>query len=112
MGYYTRYELKIVHKDNNKNINNPSNFIRILKNECEDADYALDEDGYTREETKWYTYNDDLKKFSKKYNNLIFILTGIGEEGDDIWREYFNNGKSHYTKAKLAFDDYDEGKLV
>lgn len=111
MGYYTRYELKVEYKDKTKKLENPENFIALLRRECKCAEYALDEDGDTAEFCKWYESSKDIKKFSKKYSNLLFTLSGDGEQSGDIWKEYIVNGKSQECKAKITFDDFDESKL-
>jgi len=41
----------------------------------------------------------------------IGIISGYGEENGDIWRKYFKNGKTHFSKAKIVFDDFDPEKF-
>jgi hypothetical protein len=40
----------------------------------EEANYALDENGDTAEECKWYDHEKHLKEFSKKYPKAFFTM--------------------------------------
>lgn len=60
---------------------------------------------------KWYEHDDDMKALSKKYPKTIFVLEGKGEEPEDIWRAYYQNGKMQLCKASITFDDFDRDKL-
>lgn len=103
MGYLTSYQLDIIQ-------GNPD-IIKELRSECEDAEGAIDEYGETYETCTWYTHEKDLKAFSSKHPNALFLLEGEGEESADFWKKYFKNGKCFTTKAKLVFEEYDESKL-
>lgn len=104
MGYYTKYKLEI----------NDSNKIDIIKELIEyyhEASYAINEDGSLYDETKWYDHESDLKDFSKNYSNILFELSGEGEESGDMWKKYFKNGKMQESYARIEFDEFDENKL-
>lgn len=60
---------------------------------------------------EWYNNALDMEELSKKFPNKLFILEGKGEDGDDIWKKYFKNGKSYFEKAQIIFKDFDESKL-
>ena len=60
---------------------------------------------------KWYDHQKDMLNFSRKYPDILFILSGEGEESGDMWRAYFKNGKMQFVKAKIVYDDFDENKL-
>jgi hypothetical protein len=42
---------------------------------------------------------------SKKFNGVLFVLYGNGEEVGDIWKKYFYNGQTQVAKAKITFDE-------
>jgi len=63
------------------------------------------------DETKWYEHEADMKKISKEYPDVIFELSGEGEESGDVWKKYFVNGKMQVCKAILVFDEFDKSKL-
>lgn len=102
MGYYTQYSIQA-----------PIELIKELREESEGAKYALDEEGGTEEDTKWYSHEEDMKKFSKKYPEQLFILEGIGEGSDDVWKKYFKNGKMQTCIAEVVwnYEEFDESKM-
>lgn len=106
MGYYTSHRLNITGGGKKFEI------IEDLRESYEDANYAIDESGATEESCKWYSHDRDMIEFSKKYPESIFELSGQGEEPEDTWRHYFKNGKSKMIKARIVFDDFNEGDLV
>lgn len=89
----------------------PEMIIEEFVTTHEYASYALTKTGGTSESCKWYDYNEELAKFSKKYPNWLFILSGEGEEAGDIWKNYYLNGKVQQAVAKITFDEFDEKKL-
>ena len=44
-------------------------------------------------DTKWYEHSEDMKKVSVNFPDALLTLSGIGEESDDQWVEYHQNGK-------------------
>lgn len=99
MGYYTRYEIAMT----------PDLLeIRAEIEEDDDLSYAI---GESSEECKWYDHESDMRDFSRKYPEVLFELTGEGEETGDMWRKYFKNGKMQSCPAKITYDPFDESKL-
>ena len=126
MGYYTRYNFVVM--DYGKN--GPSDYDIVEKilrinatNKGDEFAYPLvrqinslgglfnwDRDIPTQsgldeispdEEVTWYDAEDDIKKLSKEFPNVIFCLSGTGEEGGDEWESYFKNGKCHTYKPTM-----------
>jgi hypothetical protein len=60
---------------------------------------------------KWYSHEEDMKLFSKRYPNTVFVLEGEGEEQGDHWICYFSNGKMQRCKAIVTFEPFDIQKL-
>ena len=54
---------------------------------------------------KWYDHDEVMISVSEKFNGILFILYGDGEERDDIWKKYFYNGQMQVAKVKLTFDE-------
>ena len=98
MGYYTNYELtwkcgdKDLYLDHEKEI--VEQFGPVLSNEC-----------------KWYSWESHMKEYSKKYPNTLFILSGEGEESGDLWKAYIQNGKKHFVKGVITFEEFDPEKM-
>lgn len=99
MGYYTRHELTIVSGGNNEI--DYEKEISILSN----YDNCFDD------EIKWYNHKNDMIKYSKSHPDTLFLVEEFGEEDGDIWKHWFKNGKSFYSKAKMVFEELDESKL-
>lgn len=85
--------------------------MQALRQENENARYALGEDGDAEESCKWYEHETEMKAFSKKYPEWLFALSGTGEESGDIWKKYFVNGKFQSAKAVITLEDFDPKKL-
>lgn len=109
MGYYTKYELSTFYSKDKKSYT-PIEELRA-ENIC--ARSAFSEDGDFKEELKWYDHENDLKEFSSrpKYKDVLFALSGIGENEGDIWIKYFKNGKMQVCEAEIVYPSFDESKL-
>lgn len=103
MGYYTQYELEIIDGD--------IELIEKFRSECEAAKYAINGNGESQECCKWYEHETDLRKFSKKHPEVLFGLSGEGEESGDIWREYYRNGKMQSCKERIVIPEFNASLL-
>lgn len=99
MGYYTNYKLVI----KPSGICDP--ILKRLRKENENAEYALEEDGTTSENCKWYNHEEEMLKFSMKYPGAVFILYGEGEDAGDIWKTVFKNGRYESLRAEVVFPE-------
>ena len=82
MGYYTRYEINF--KEGEEFIDDK--FSDYFK---EVTDYYFNMD----ESCKWYDWDKDMLKISKKYPRVLFEVKGEGEEPGDIWGAYIKDGE-------------------
>lgn len=109
MGYYTRFSLEVDNIENNKDYD-----LGVLHAGGSDEDFVCEQTGYTwafEDTTKWYDYDKDMKLVSKNYPGVLFTLSGEGEESGDIWKSYYWNGKSQFTRATLVFEEFNPEKL-
>ena len=44
-----------------------------------------------------------MMQISEMFPDVIFRLSGDGEEREDMWHEYFHNGKVEECRAKIIF---------
>jgi hypothetical protein len=107
MGYYTAFNMSVVSK-----IPENRNLIQEFRQVSTGAEYALDMGGGSKTETKWYNWEEDLRKFSAKFPNVLFLLEGEGEENGDLWKAYFKGGKMQLCKAEVTYPKYDENELT
>jgi hypothetical protein len=77
--------------------------IEKLRAECEEASYALCDNGSYSDRAKWYDHAEDMLEFSRKNPFVLFVLEGAGEETFDIWREYYRGGKMERVEANITF---------
>ena len=52
-----------------------------------------------------------MREISRKYKDVLFKLSGEGEETGDLWVKYFKNGKMQHCEARIEFDPFDEKKM-
>ena len=110
MGYYTYYELEIKDSATGQPASDADDIIEALRQD-EYAAHALSDDGGSNNSCKWYDHEADLRAFSKKYPDKLFVLSGEGEESGDLWRKYFVNGQCQTAEAVITFAEFDPGKL-
>jgi len=136
MGYYTYYELSIdnsqvknqVEKKKQSEIEEiqQSNISDELKKRLiKDVEKMYETSIVTQndvvnfltfdpfdDQCKWYEHTEDMCRLSKEYPNVLFTLTGNGEESEDMWVEYFMNGKVQVENAVITYGKFDPKKLV
>lgn len=56
---------------------------------------------------KWYEHDTDMIEFSKHFPKLTFTLTGAGEEHDDLWVAYYQNGEGWSGNATINYPTLD-----
>ena len=105
MGYYTAYEIDVL-KPNEVDEEEICKYLESL----DLPDFGKWHGGWCAY-GKWYEHEDDLKKLSLLFPDVVFRVYGDGEESDDIWYKYFKNGKVQYCPCHFSFDPYDEAKL-
>jgi len=111
MGYNTTYDLKWDVSNSKTTWDEISSEIALRQEAETEFFYAVDESGRTTDECKWYGHEEEVAKFSKIYPDVLFELSGEGEESGDIWRKYFKNGKIQICRAEIVFPPFDESKL-
>lgn len=85
--------------------------ISELLEQNEEAAYVLNVDGSSEEAGKWYEHQHDMLAFSARHSNILFTLHGEGEESDDIWNEYYLNGKVQVAKAQIQIAPFSMAAL-
>lgn len=57
------------------------------------------------EECKWYECVGDMTAYSNLWPDTTFIVDGVGESSDDIWRNWFKNGQVRNWKLEINIPD-------
>lgn len=95
MGYYTAYEIEMM----------PD--LPEVREALDDTDFAF----AFEDSCKWYDHESDMRVFSEQFPDVLFTLTGEGEEAGDLWRKYFKAGRMQSCYANITYDPFDESKL-
>lgn len=108
MGYYTNYVVEA------NNIFNPAihDFIsEFLKR----AYYPFYQRGdtWSIDETKWYNCHKDMLQLSKQpeVKDVLFRVSGEGEDRKDSWVAYFKNGKMVVYRPTVVWPKFTENDL-
>lgn len=63
------------------------------------------------DEMKWYDWREDMKMLSQEWPNVLFALSGDGEE-HDLWKAWFRNGRMAEAEARIVYDEPDLDKVL
>ena len=105
MGYYTNYTLTqtgCAKRD-----------IKRLEDEIEKLNVFEDgaiEDGLYGY-AKWYDYDIDMRLLSRRFPGVVFYLEGDGENSDDLWGNYYMDGRAQYGALEVVEYPFDEAQL-
>ena len=110
MGYYTNFTMKVL--DESMVEVDSSVYPEFAEESLYDGYFSVqDLISNDADNCKWYDHEEDVREYSKKFPNLVFILDGEGEEPGDIWREFYKNGKSYRWDLEHTLPEFEEGKL-
>lgn len=71
------------------------------------ADQSIDAgDSY-----KWYDWDEDMVALSIEVPGVLFTMHGVGDESEDMWDAYIQNGAIQHCPARIVYDDYDPKKM-
>lgn len=104
MGYETNYVLET-------NSEFQDEIIDQFLKECDEAAYSLEIDGNCKVSNTWYEHEADMRKLSIKHPDVLFTLSGEGDEAGDLWMKFFKNGKMQHVKGEIRYPEFDEKAL-
>lgn len=110
MGYQTHYSLSVSYEGSDKE-NSYEETEKVKDAKIDDGYGTIGELIAGGMEAKWYYHEKDMRRISKQFPKILFILEGHGEEHDDIWKAYFFDGKCQRCKAVLRFPSFDATQL-
>jgi hypothetical protein len=118
MGYFTNYNLNYrLEADDSRHIYEVEEEIHKAMEEFEPqsgntrSGWLRDVYNDNTDSTKWYNHEDEMREFSKQFPDVIFELSGEGEESGDLWTKYFKGGKMQKCQAKIVIPPYDAREL-
>lgn len=110
MGYYTKFDLTVI--ESRSDAFESNRFYEDGMAGKHFGQYDLDFNSSNWDNMKWYSWPDDMKNLSQEYPNVVFRLSGEGEESGDLWVAYFMNGDMQETKANITFEEPDWSKFT
>jgi len=119
MGYYTDYQLDpnaqnifsrddICHPD--RTYQAIEDFLHGLKGNAPFS-HLLDAWNEGAISATWYDHRKDMIELSVAFPDVLFTLWGHGDEPDDLWQEYYLNGKCQVARAEIIYPAFDESQL-
>jgi hypothetical protein len=60
---------------------------------------------------KWYECEEHMREFSERYPNVLFTISGYGEDPGDIWKLHAKNGKLQKCEAVIVIPPYDPERM-
>lgn len=48
---------------------------------------------------KWYYWEDDINKLSRMYPDIVFEVSGDGDNSEDLWSSIWKDGCYEYQEA-------------
>jgi hypothetical protein len=104
LGYYTDFTLEFQTNDDLEKVR--------IEQEIEKSPYMHNAYAENGDSQKWYDYEEEMQAFSRAFPDVLFTLSGIGEEQGDVWTKYFLNGKMQECRAVLTHNPvFDKEKL-
>lgn len=101
MGYDTQYFLSVMTES--------EEHYKSIKTEVDAAVLAIDdglfEDGTGGEwfayDAKWYTQEEDMYRLSVQFPKILWCLHGDGDDSDDLWDEYWQDGRMQHCHMEI-----------
>ena len=116
MGYYTNYKLELIGENGSSLLAATKAAEKMI--ESLDGIEFLGSDIPVRSGIYWYgKYFDvgagekEIVSLSKDYPDVLFQVTGDGEDSDDFWREYIQNGKTGWTPGVISYEPFDQVEM-
>lgn len=115
MGYYTSFSIEVYRKEDRELKNDLLNIegfdlacghVLSIINDDFDSNCRLTE-LIMDDEMKWYDYDDDMRNLSLQFPDYVFVLSGQGEEYDDMWRWFYINGHARGGMAEIVYPEID-----
>lgn len=111
MGYYTDYELSVYTDVPVERLREIDAAVRKIDDGIFDDWSHIGGDWYANEQ-KWYSQEKDMWELSLQFPEVLFYLHGNGEDDDDLWDEYWQNGSFQHCHAVIPPYDPKEMKRV
>lgn len=110
MGYYTTYSLTWKYDESLGNLDEAIVEYFSKLPDWRDGGYENYKDNILIEDAKWYDQEDDMFVLSRAFPEVLFCLWGSGDNCEDLWEEYWQNGRFQLCLAEIP--PYDPQKMT
>lgn len=62
-------------------------------------------------QSKWYDEEADMARLSAAFPDVVFTLSGSGEDETDLWRSYYYKGLVQNAPARIEYPPFNPAKL-
>ena len=116
MGYYTKYSLETNELEEENPLTYEGCVIPIgritLEKHVRNITDCYSGCSFFAQKVSWWDHEENMREYSMRFPNTLFILRGLGENGiSDLWVKFFKNGKMHEGKIEVTHEPFDENKL-
>ena len=107
MGYYSYFELSAYKRGRHIDTNEEMEICHFLNTSDKISGYLHIKSfsSLRNDSMKWYDHDKDMLALSKAFPNIVFVLTGEGEERDDNWISYYKNGQMETCRGTIVYDE-------
>lgn len=110
MGYNTYVTINIGRSDGKSlPAANLSCIKDFLRNEM-DMSFEDWGDEVSLGDCRGYDREKDMLRISTRFPEILFVIYGDGDDSDDLWYEYWQNGKYQYISA--TFEDFNRRLMI
>lgn len=57
------------------------------------------------------SWDDEFRAISAEFPSAFIELSGDGDDHDDLWKAYFQNGLMQFAPGEIVYDEFDPAKL-
>jgi len=103
MGYRTLYMLSVIGTQEVED--------EVVQHDLFPADWINTDTLNSEEAVSWDQHTIDMIALSRAFPTVLLILSGEGDDSEDLWVMYFMNGMVQLACAKISYDEFDPEKL-
>ena len=115
MGYYTNYTGDVLDSNGNWDYELEEQIAHAVAQlpyfDSDDKSIVTLDDVIATQAEKWYDYIEDMKNISLQFPDATIVIHGQGENYDDIWNTYFQNGKYARYEAEIIIPSFNPADL-
>lgn len=108
MGYYTYYNIEV--EEDKMGVDDEKIAAIYAKAKELDLEFTdvFDQSLCSWDCCKWYECEEEMKRLSSFFPEVMFTVFGNGEAEDDFWIAHFKDGKEKFRQGQIVYPTFDE----